>query len=90
MLADEPTGALDSKSAKLLLERFRYLNSECGATIMMVTHDSFTASYAGRVLFIKDGRLFNEINRGSDSRKEFFDRIIDVVTLLGGDMSDAV
>ena len=90
VLADEPTGALDSKSAKLLLERFRYLNSECGATIMMVTHDSFTASYAGRVLFIKDGRLFNEINRGSDSRKEFFDRIIDVVTLLGGDMSDAV
>lgn len=90
VLADEPTGALDSKSAKLLLERLRYLNRECGATIMMVTHDSFTASYAGRVLFIKDGKVFNEINRGSGSRKEFFDRIIDVVTLLGGDMSDAV
>ena len=90
ILADEPAGALDSKSAKLLLERFRYLNTECGATIMMVTHDSFTASYAGRVIFIKDGKIFNEINRGSDSRKQFFDKIIDVVTLLGGDMSDAL
>ena len=90
ILADEPTGALDSKSAKLLLERFRYLNTECKATIMMVTHDSFTASYAGRVVFIKDGKIFNELNRGSDSRKQFFDRIIDVVTLLGGDMSDAL
>ena len=90
ILADEPTGALDSKSAKLLLERFRYLNTEGGATIMMVTHDSFTASYAGRVIFIKDGKIFNEINRGSDSRKQFFDKIIDVVTLLGGDMSDAL
>jgi putative ABC transport system ATP-binding protein len=90
VLADEPTGALDSKSAKLLLERFRYLNSECGATIMMVTHDSFTASYASRVIFIKDGRIFNTIARGDNSRKQFFDRIIDVVTLLGGDMSDAL
>ena len=90
VLADEPTGALDSKSAKLLLERFRYLNKECGATIMMVTHDSFTASYASRIIFIKDGRIFNEISRGDDTRKQFFDRIIDVVTLLGGDMSDAL
>ena len=90
ILADEPTGTLDSKSAKLLLERFRYLNTECGATIMMVTHDSFTASYAGRVIFIKDGKIFNETGRGSDSRKQFFDKIIDVVTLLGGDMSDAL
>lgn len=90
VLADEPTGALDSKSAKMLLERFRYLNAERGATIMMVTHDSFTASYAGRVIFIKDGRIFHEISRGSDSRRQFFDRIIDVVTLLGGDAGDAV
>ncbi|WP_297960047.1 ABC transporter ATP-binding protein [uncultured Ruminococcus sp.] len=90
ILADEPTGALDSKSAKLLLERFSYLNHEHDATIMMVTHDSFTASYASRVLFIKDGKLFNEINRGGDSRKQFFDKIIDVVTLLGGDVSDAL
>ena len=90
VLADEPTGALDSKSAKMLLERFRYLNQDCGATIMMVTHDSFTASYASRVLFIKDGKIFHELTRGGDSRKQFFDRIIDVVTLLGGDVSDAL
>lgn len=90
VLADEPTGALDSKSAKMLLERFRYLNTECGTTIMMVTHDSFTASYASRVIFIKDGKIFNEISRGADTRKQFFDKIIDVVTLLGGDMSDAL
>ncbi len=90
ILADEPTGALDSKSSKMLLERFNYLNREHNATIMMVTHDSFTASYASRVLFIKDGKLFNEINRGADTRKQFFDKIIDVVTLLGGDMSDAL
>lgn len=90
VLADEPTGALDSKSAKLLLERFRYLNRECGATIMMVTHDSFTASYASRIIFIKDGKIFSELSRGDNTRKQFFDRIIDVVTLLGGDMSDAL
>lgn len=90
VLADEPTGALDSKSSKLLLERFRYLNEEHGATIMMVTHDSFTASYAGRVIFIKDGRIFHELSRGDNSRRQFFDRIIDVVTLLGGDVSDAL
>lgn len=90
VLADEPTGALDSKAAKMLLERFKYLNSEHGATIMMVTHDSFTASYVNRVIFIKDGKIFNEISRGADSRKQFFDRIIDVVTLLGGDVNDAL
>ncbi len=90
VLADEPTGALDSKSAKMLLERFYYLNHEKDATIIMVTHDSFTASYASRVIFIKDGKIFSEINRGGDSRKQFFDKIIDVVTLLGGDMSDAL
>lgn len=90
ILADEPTGALDSKSAKLLLERFNYLNREQDAAIMMVTHDSFTASYASRVIFIKDGKLFSELSRGDNSRKQFFDRIIDVVTLLGGDVSDAL
>jgi len=90
ILADEPTGALDSKSAKLLLERIRHLNESRNATIMMVTHDSFTASYSKRVLFIKDGKLFNEIIRGNDTRKQFFDKIIDVVTLLGGDISDAL
>ncbi len=90
VLADEPTGALDSASAKMLLERFEYLNNELDATILMVTHDAFTASYASRVIFIKDGRIFNEIHRGKDTRKEFFDKIIDVVTLLGGDLNDAL
>lgn len=90
VLADEPTGALDSRSAKLLLERFQYLNRERQATIMMVTHDSFTASYAGRVLFIKDGKIFHELRKGNDSRKEFFNKLIDVITLLGGDASDAL
>ena len=89
VLADEPTGALDSKSAKMLLEKFNYLD-ELGATILMVTHDAFTASYSRRVIFIKDGKIFKEIHRGNDSRKEFFDKIIDIVTLLGGDMNDAL
>lgn len=90
ILADEPTGALDSKSAKMLLERFNYLNQELSATILMVTHDSFTASYASRVIFIKDGKIFHELNKGDQARKQFFDKIIDVVTLLGGDVSDAL
>ena len=90
ILADEPTGALDSKSAKMLLESFNYLNKELKATILMVTHDAFTASYASRVIFIKDGKIFNEIHKGETSRKEFFDKIIDVVTLLGGDLNDAL
>ncbi len=90
ILADEPTGALDSKAAKMLLDRFEYLNKENMATIMMVTHDSFTASYAGRVLFIKDGRIFHELNKGNGTRKEFFNKIIDVVSLLGGDMNDVI
>lgn len=90
ILADEPTGALDSKSAKMLLERFQYLNKELQATILMVTHDAFTASYASRVIFIKDGKIFNEIHRGEDTRREFFDKIIDVVTMLGGDLNDAL
>ena len=85
ILADEPTGALDSKSSRLLLDRFEYLNKELKATILMVTHDAFTASYAHRILFIKDGKIFNELIKGNDTRKEFFNRIIDVVTLLGGD-----
>lgn len=90
VLADEPTGALDSKSSKMLLERFNYLNQELQATILMVTHDAFTASYAKRVIFIKDGKVFSEIHKGESTRKEFFDKIIDVVTLLGGDLNDAL
>lgn len=86
ILADEPTGALDSKSARLLLDSFEKLNKEFQSTILMVTHDSFTASYANRILFIKDGKIFTEIIRGNDSRKEFFNKIMEVVTLLGGDV----
>lgn len=87
ILADEPTGALDSKSARMLLESFRKLNDEIQATILMVTHDAFTASYCKRILFIKDGKLFNEMIRGMESRKEFFDRIMEVIALLGGDLN---
>ncbi len=90
VLADEPTGALDSKSSKMLLEKFAYLNETLEATILMVTHDAFTASYANRVIFIKDGKIFNELYKGNDTRKEFFDAIIDVVTMLGGDLNDAL
>ncbi len=90
ILADEPTGALDSKSSKMLLEKMNYLNDALEATILMVTHDAFTASYANRVIFIKDGKIFNEIYKGENSRKAFFDQIIDVVTMLGGDLNDAL
>ena len=90
VLADEPTGALDSKSSKQLLNSFEYLNKELNSTILMVTHDAFTASYASRVIFIKDGKIFNEIHKGETSRKEFFSNIIEVVTLLGGEMNDAL
>ena len=90
VLADEPTGALDSKSARMLLESFEHLNKELQDTIVMVTHDAFTASYADRILFIKDGEIFNEIVKGNDSRKEFFDKIINVVTLLGGELNDVL
>ncbi|NLC88308.1 MAG: ABC transporter ATP-binding protein [Clostridiaceae bacterium] len=90
VLADEPTGALDSKSARQLLESFEYLNKEMEATILMVTHDAFTASYAKRILFIKDGKIFNELIKGNSTRKEFFQKIIDVVTLLGGELNDVI
>ena len=88
ILADEPTGALDSKAARMLLDSMDTMNVELNATILMVTHDAFTASYCKRILFIKDGKIFNELVRGSDSRKQFFDRIIEVVTLLGGDSTN--
>ena len=88
LLCDELTGALDSKSSRLLLESFEKLNQELEATILMVTHDAFTASYALRILFIKDGKIFNELIRGNDSRKEFFNRIIEVMTILGGDINN--
>lgn len=74
----------------MLLDKFEILNKQLNATILMVTHDAFTASYASRVIFIKDGKIFNEIYKGESTRKEFFDKIIDVVTLLGGDLNDAL
>ena len=81
---------MDSKAARQLLESFKTLNQSMDATILMVTHDAFTASYADRILFIKDGLLFNELVKGDDSRKEFFEKIIDVVTLLGGELNDVI
>ena len=90
ILADEPTGALDSKSAKQLLECFENLNQKLGATILMVTHDAFTASYADRIIFIKDGKIFNELIKGNDTRKQFFEKIIEVQTLLGGELGDVI
>lgn len=90
ILADEPTGALDSKSSRMLLEKLEELNQKLKATILMVTHDAYTASYCSKIYFIKDGKIFNELVKGNDTRKEFFDKIIDVVTLLGGDLNDAI
>ena len=90
VLADEPTGALDSKSAKQLLETFEALNDKMEATILMVTHDAFTASYADRIIFIKDGKIFNELVKGNDTRKQFFEKIIEVQTLLGGELNDVI
>jgi len=90
VLADEPTGALDSKNAKLLLECFDDLNKQLDATILMVMHDSFAASYCRRVLFIRDGSIFTELIRGDMSRRQFFDRIMEVVAMIGGDQSDVL
>lgn len=84
ILADEPTGALDSHSSQMLLASLKQLNEQLQATILMVTHDALSASYASRVIFIKDGQIFHEIHRGKQDRKVFFEKIIDVVTLLGG------
>ena len=88
ILADEPTGALDSRAAQMLIEMISGLNRELGSTILMVTHDSFTASYCERILFIKDGKIFTELVKGDKSRKQFFNQILDVVALLGGDVRD--
>ncbi len=90
ILADEPTGALDSKAARMLLDSLNVLNLKLNATILMVTHDPFTASYADRVIFIKDGEIFNEIVRGESSRKVFFNSIMEVQTLLGGELNEII
>ena len=87
LLADEPTGALDSHSAQMLLSTMQRINEQLGATIIMVTHDAFTASYASRILFLQDGEIFTELYKGSDSRGAFFDKIINVLTMIGGGQS---
>lgn len=88
VLADEPTGSLDSGSSRMLLNLISDLNRRLGATILMVTHDAFTASCCRRILFIKDGKLFHELRRGEDSRAEFFTKILQVVSELGGEQDD--
>ena len=89
ILADEPTGALDSRSAQTLLETFSNMNASLKATILMVTHDAFSASYCRRILFLKDGKIFHELMRVSKSRREFLNEILDVLALTGGELSDA-
>lgn len=90
ILANEPTGALDSKSATDLLESLKDLSEQDRATILMVTHDPFAASYCRRVLFIKDGKLFTELVKGKEPRKEFFNKVLDVLAALGGGHSDVI
>ena len=90
LLADEPTGALDSKASKNLLEIMTQMNQSMGATIIMVTHDAYSASYAKRVVFLKDGRIFNELLRGGRVRSVFYHEILAVLAALGGDVSDVI
>src|SRR5699024_3258552 len=90
ILADEPTGALDSKSATDFLESLKDLNEQDKATILMVTHDAYAASYCNRVLFIKDGKIFTELVKGKRSRKEFFNKVLDVLSALGGGANDVI
>ena len=87
LLADEPTGALDSHSSQMLLSTIQSIHEQMGATILMVTHDAFTASYANRILFLQDGKIFTELYKGSDSRSAFFDKILHVLTMIGGGQS---
>lgn len=86
ILADEPTGALDSKSSAVLLEVLENMNVHMGATILMVTHDAFAASYSTRTVFVRDGRLFNDISRSDMSRNDYYQRIMEVMAFLGGDL----
>lgn len=90
ILADEPTGALDSHSSQMLLSTIQSINETLGATILMVTHDAFSASYANRILFLRDGAIFTEILKGGDSRRTFFNKILDVLTMMGGGVSDVL
>lgn len=89
IFADEPTGALDSKSAQILLSTFETMNSQFSATIFMVTHDAFSASYCSRILFLRDGEIFHELRRGEKDRRQFLNQILEVLSLTGGDLSHA-
>ena len=88
ILADEPTGALDSKSARQLLEIMEDMNKSMKATILMVTHDPLSASYCSKILFLKDGKIFNKIEKGEKKRNDFYNEILDVLAVLGGDTRD--
>lgn len=90
ILADEPTGALDSHSSQMLLSTIQSINETMGATILMVTHDAFSASYANRIFFLQDGAIFMEILKGNDSRRTFFNKILDVLTMMGGGVNDVL
>lgn len=91
IFGDEPTGALDSKSATDLLETIETLNENNKATILMVTHDAFAASYCKRVVFIKDGELYQELQRNDLTRKQFFKKVVDVMsTISGGSVNDVI
>lgn len=87
LLADEPTGALDSASSARLLDTMDDLNHDMGITILMVTHDAFTASHCSRILFLRDGHIFTEMRKGNKDRKTFFQEILDVMSMLGGDVA---
>ncbi|UFJ43008.1 ABC transporter ATP-binding protein [Brevibacillus humidisoli] len=87
LLADEPTGNLDSKSSRNVMETLQKINETDGTTMLMVTHDPLAASYCHRLIFIKDGQLYNELYRG-ESRQAFFQKIIDALSMMGGDVHD--
>lgn len=89
VLADEPTGALDSRNSAVMMETLATMNAQMSATILMVTHDPFAASHSSRVLFVRDGALFTELVRGSDDDKAFLTRILEVQALLGGEAPHA-
>lgn len=87
VLADEPTGALDSKSARILMETLQMINTNLHGTILMVTHDAVTASYCEKVLFLQDGKIFSHIIKGEKSKREFYNEILDVLLIWGGGLN---
>lgn len=86
ILADEPTGALDSSNSRNLMKTFAQMNERLGSTILMVTHDPLVAAFAGRVLFLKDGQIWNELYRSQRSWQELYQEILPVMSALGGEI----